>query len=304
MKNVLVLGGNGFLGRHILKYLIKDLSYIIYAPLNRVFFNLEDYKSILEYAKFTKFDYIFHCAVYFKPGNFSVDGENYIYNEIINNNVLRYFWEYQRQATLITFGSDAAYNPSVERIESNYLSKHPSEDYYGYALSKRNLYQGLLQLEKQDNSIKFLHLPIISLYGADYKRDDDHLIHSILRKAVEAKYHSKMAEFWGDGNQIREIVYVDDLVKNIFSLLEKNVTGIYNLGSDIKSRTTINYYINTIFNKIGTNDYCYNLDAKKGLFIKTLNNQKAMNVLGNGYKDTKFEDTLDEIIDYSVKLYK
>ncbi len=310
MKNILIFGAHGFLGKHIFHFIEKNYNdYYIAAPTSAILDLLNYFEFIrfqeLESIKNVKFDYIFNCAIYFKPGDFKSHADMYIYNQIMNDNFLRYIKEYQQQATIITFGTDAAY-PEDRKSEDWYLGEPPQSDYCGYAWSKKNLYVGLILLNNQYN-IKFFHFPLISLYGSGYKKDDNHLIHDIIRKIIRTRYHNEEAVFFGDGSQIREITYINDLVNNIFKIInnENNIPfpHIVNLGSDNKRKTIKEYvqnvcdYLEYDFNKV-----VFDVNATKGSSRKTLNNS-LITSHGN-YSDTKFEDTLKDIVDYSLTLYK
>lgn len=312
---ILIVGASGFLGKYINNFLLNK-KVILYKPTSNQF-NLLNFNTIEQTQNYLnnlicgnfKFDYIFNCSVYFKPGNFISHGDMYIYNQIMNDNFLRYIKEYQQQAIIVTFGTDAAYEKirysNDECKEDLYLKGEPQKDYYGYSLSKRNLYIGLNLLKSQYN-INFFHFPLISLYGSDYKKNDNHLIHDILKKIIRAKYHNEEAKFFGNGLQIREITYVNDLVENIFKIIDNEECkdfNIFNLGSDNK-RKTIKEYIKIISEKL---DYDFNKcffddTVKIGINSKFLYNYRAKKYID--YSDTKFEDTLDNIINYSLELYK
>jgi GDP-L-fucose synthase len=311
MKKVLILGSTGFLGKHIFEFLSKlnifGLESQTFHP-TREDFNLLSYESLQKYnlQLDKKFDYIFNCAIYFKPGNFNNEAEHWIYNQTMNSNFLRYIWEFQRQATVATFGTDASYPAFSDKSESEYLRGIPSKDYFSYALTKRNLYEGLLSIHEQDYMFNFFHFPIISLYGTNYKKDDDHLIHSILRKIVRGKLYNEEVSFWGSGEQIREIVYIDDLIKNIFYILNMTETEdfIYNLGSD-KKKLKIKDYVKIICDlaEYDYNKVIFNKEQTRGLNSKTLDNIHAKREM-MFYEDTEFEKSILEPLNYSFKLYK
>lgn len=308
-SKILIIGANGFLGSYIKKYALRYLKLNIEFA-RKDLFDLLNYRVIELFqnnvSSNTKYDYIFNCAVYFKPGDFKSHADMYIYNQIMNDNFLRYIKEYQQQATVITFGSDAVYDNRYHKSENSYTYGFPQQDYYGYALSKRNLYTGLYLLELQ-YKLKSFHFPLISLYGSNYRKNDNHLIHDILRKIIEAKYHNKKAEFFGNGEQIREITYINDVVENIFKIINnkkcQEMVGIFNLGSDIK-RKTVKEYVKIICEKLeyDFNKCIFDNSIKIGIDSKTLCNDKAKEYID--YSDIKFEDTLDDVINYSLGLYK
>jgi UDP-glucose 4-epimerase len=56
--------------------------------------------------------------------------------------------------------------------------------------------------------------------------------------------NNKKPIVWGDGNQNRDFVYIDDITKLMVDALEKNITGLYNLGTG--ESFSFNYMIATL----------------------------------------------------------
>lgn len=314
MINILIFGGSGFLGRHIISHLEKMGNYVfLVAPPSWAFDLTCKYEDALFNAQRrspelalhhpwnTKFDYIFLCTNWFRPGNFNVSADEFINNNIINSNALWYWKNIQPQATLVTFGSDAAYDENEEPYEENYLKGLPNPSYYSYGLSKRFLYQGVVEINKQTNST-YLHFPLISIFGTNFDLDDDHLMHAIVRKIVDAKMLNRKASFWGDGLQTREVSFVEDVVENILNLTldyqEKN--AIFNLGSE--KRFTIRNMVEQVCQYVGYDIFDVEFDTSKtvGINSKRLNSNKARIVLSeySDYMDTPMNICIEEVCDY------
>jgi len=139
MRNILVTGSTGFLGRHLIKKL-KNLDYNIYESNTKIA-NLIDINNLKIYNK-VKFDYIFHLAAKTKAGDWCKyhKGEQWIDNQILNTNILKYWYEYQPQAKMICFGTSCSYGPCDDPlIESDYLLHEPDEDLYTYAMINQML---------------------------------------------------------------------------------------------------------------------------------------------------------------------
>lgn len=299
-KNILILGGSGFLGSHLIEKLKNDYNVLCPSSLE---LNLESLDSILNFDSNSRveFNYIFHCANWFKAGSFNNSGSEWIYNELMNCNVLYYWNEYQYQAKLITFGTDASYDNDLKHSENYYLDGNPNSDYYGYALTKRNMFQGILELQKQYNDLKWMHFPLLSLFGPNFKLNDKHLIHDIIKKIYKSKIDNTIPEFWGNGEQIREVTYINDLIDNIlYFSLENFSNNIINLGSN--KRFTVKQYVEKIcdileFNK---NKVRYNDNFNRGTSKKYLDSSKARRLCKN-YKDTDVDLSLKETINYYLK---
>lgn len=307
MSNILIFGGSGFLGRHLVEKLQGDHE--IYAPssidcslLSTA--SIRSWDDMISYGGKIEFDYIFHCANYFKAGNFENGGDEWLFNQTMNCSVLNYWSQYQFKAKLITFGSDACYSMFDNHIEDNYLKGEVNLDYQGYALAKRNLYEGLQQLSKQNFNLKYVHLILITLYGTYFELSDTHLIHDLTKKICNASMgrNKGQVEFWGSGLQMREITFIDDLVDNILSLAFSNISNeIFNLGSS-KLRS-IRYFVDEIVEIAGLDptSVFFNKKISRGIAKKYLDSSKARQLFkdsGWTYKDTDLRESLVKVVSY------
>ena len=104
----------------------------------------------------------------------------------------------------------------------------------------------MLEITKSNPEKQYLHLVLITLFGQEFKLEDNHLIHAIIKKIVDAKYTETKAEFWGSGNQYREITYINDLVDNVInvSFNDSIKNDIFNLGSN--KLETIRRYVSIV----------------------------------------------------------
>jgi UDP-glucose 4-epimerase len=302
--NILIFGGSGFLGRHLRSHFEKFENDVFFvAPSSWTFDLTRKHEDALYYVKDdppwnTKFDYIFLCTNWFRPGNFNVSADEFINNNIINSNALWYWKNIQSQATLVTFGSDAAYDENEEPYEENYLKGFPNPSYYSYGLTKRFLYQGMIEIHKQTQS-PYLHFPLISIFGANFNLDDEHLMHAIVKKIVNAKMLNQKASFWGNGMQTREVSFVEDIVENITSITLKHQrkNDIFNLGSE--KRFTIRDMVEQVCQYVGYDIADVEFDASKtvGINSKRLHSNKAKDICMD-YKDTPMDVCIQRVYDY------
>ena len=228
MKTILVTGATGFLGTHLCKRL-KEEGHQVYvsntkiANLNKVE-NLNIYNDI-------KFDYIFHLAAVTKAGDYCLKhkGDQWLANQTINTNILKYWKDAQPQAKMICMGTSCSYAPDIFMTEQNYLLGEPDEGLYTYAMTKRMLLVGLQSLSEQ-YGLEWLYFIPSTLYGPNFELDDNHFIFDFIRNCYNAKYNNDDFIIWGDGEQRRELIYIDDAVDAMLALLgEKN--EVFNLGS-------------------------------------------------------------------------
>ena len=124
---ILVTGGTGFLGRHLVPDLQRQGAEV--TIINSRNCNLVEKQNLLQF-KDTKFDRIYHLAAWTKAGDFCLyhKGEQWIINQQINTNVLWFWREHQPQAVMIAMGTGCAYPPELELKEENYMVGEPDGD--------------------------------------------------------------------------------------------------------------------------------------------------------------------------------
>ncbi len=88
---------------------------------------------------------------------------------------------------------------------------------------------------------------------------------AVCRKVIQAKLSGKHEiEIWGDGNQTRSFMYIDDCLKGTQMFLENDVLDPLNLGSD--ELVTINGLVDLVEDIAGIKlKRNYNLNAPKGV---------------------------------------
>ena len=103
---------------------------------------------------------------------------------------------------------------------------------------------------------------------------------AICRKVIEAKLSgTHEIEIWGDGEQTRSFMYIDDCLKGTQLIMESDVTEPINLGSD--ELVTVNGLVDIVEAIAGTKlKRRYNLDAPKGVRGRNSDNTLIMERLG------------------------
>jgi len=229
--NLLVTGGTGFLGQALCQHLASSGHTV--ARLGSRDADLTQTQSLDRYGT-ANFDQIYHLAAWTQAGDFCLHhpGEQWIINQAINTNVLRWWQRAQPQAKLICMGTSCAYDPNLELAESNYLAGSPIDSLYTYAMTKRMLLVGLRALHQQFG-LRYLCLVPSTLYGPGYHQDGRqmHFIFDLIRKILRGQKHGEPVILWGDGHQKRELVYLDDFVRITVQLAEKRENELINLGA-------------------------------------------------------------------------
>ena len=230
MKNILITGSTGFLGTHLVNFLKK--KNVKLKLLNSKNCDLRNFKNLQKLKKI-KYDIIIHLAAWTQAGDFCLKfpGKQWLINQEINTNVLKYWYLYQKQAKMIAMGTSCSYSSKLSLKEKNYMKDEPIESLYTYAMTKRMLLQGLRALNKQFK-MKYLYLIPSTLYGPNYHLDGRqmHFIFDLIRKIFEGKFHKKKVILWGNGNQRRELIHVKDFIKIMWNINNKYSNEIFNIG--------------------------------------------------------------------------
>jgi GDP-L-fucose synthase len=231
MKNALLLGGTSFLGGHLAAAL-RQRDWEVVSTGSRDF-DLRNY-DVPETLKSPKFSLIVLLSAWTQAGTFcdTHRGEQWLINQGINTNALRYWHEYQPQAKLVAFGTSVSYDETLGFREETYLEGVPHDKYAAYAWSKRSLLVGLQSLAKQFG-YQYLYLIPSTLVGPNYHLDGRqlHFIYDIVRKCLRSQLDGGDVILWGDGHQRRELVDVRDAAEWILELAETVSDPIVNLGA-------------------------------------------------------------------------
>lgn len=228
---VLVTGASGFLGRFLSKELLQRGDEI--TALSSQTCDLRDSGS-LERLNRSRYDCIFHLAAWTQAGDFCLHhpGEQWVNNQAINTNVLRWWCQSQSQAKLVSIGTSCSYDPLGPLSEENYLLGTPIESLYTYAMTKRMLHIGQIAAAAQFGR-RYLTVVPSTLYGPDYHGDGRqmHFIFDLIRKILRGKLYGEPVVLWGDGRQRREIVHVEDFTRILLQLAAATDNDLVNVGA-------------------------------------------------------------------------
>lgn len=294
--HALVTGATGFMGKKLVEAL-EDSGMVIHK-CNTKIGNLEKYENILEFNA-EKFDYIFHLAAHTKAGDWCLHNpsEQWITNQIINTNIIKYWSEHQPQAKLIAMGTSCSYDPKLPLSEEYYEQGSPEDGLYYYAETKRMLLTGLRAVEKQ-HGCKWLYLVPSTLYGSGYSKDDTHFIFDLVRKIQSAAVNDTEVVLWGDGHQKRELIHIDDFIKLAISALP--IDGeVINVGRG--KEYTIREYADIICDIVNYDCTKIIYDESKyvGVRSKKLDTSKIQRTSPN-FKYTPLKEGLKQLVDWEI----
>lgn len=126
---------------------------------------------------------------------------------------------------------------------------------------------------------------------------------ALCRKVIEAKINNKkIIEVWGDGNQTRSFLYIDDCIDAILKLFYSNFKAPINIGSEEK--VSINQLIDIIENIANIKlKRQYQLDKPKGVRGRSSNNDLIKKVL-NWNCNYSLKEGIEKTYNWINQLYQ
>lgn len=233
-KRVLVTGGAGFLGSHIVKKLKERGAKDIFVPRFQQY-DLREREACREVVKGK--DLIIHLAA--KVGGIGFNREKP--GELFFDNIVMgaFLMEEARLANVAKFvaiGTICSYPKftAVPFREEELWNGYPEETNAAYGLAKKML---LVQSQayRQQYGFNSIFLLPVNLYGPGDNFDprSSHVIPALIKKVFDAKSESAdHIVVWGTGRATREFLYVEDAAEGIVLAAERyNKPDPVNLGA-------------------------------------------------------------------------
>ncbi len=231
-KKILILGGSGFIGRHLAEFLINKGWNVTVTTFSKkkIFFDkkikivnldLVDLKKVKKFIQNNFFEYIVNLAGYidhssfYKKKNFVL--ESHFYGVV---NLLKYL-DKNNFKKFIQIGSSDEYGnlpaPQKENMREMPISL--------YSFSKLALTNFLQMLHRTEN-FPVIILRIFLAYGPG--QDNNRFIPNVINGCIKKKNFNTSR-----GNQFRDFCYIDDVIMAIYMSLisTKNNGEIFNVGS-------------------------------------------------------------------------
>lgn len=239
-KKILLIGGYGFLGSNILKWIdenTKDVGVTVISSIRTLANHLKF--SCVEEELFGDFgdclflqnafvnceyDYIFHCLTSTTPVNSNSSIIKDIESNLINTvNLLEIIKKHK--SILVFFSSGGAiYGNSNSIIHTVKDIPNPVSS-YGIV---KNTIEQYIKLFNKLYGIKYLNLRISNPYGYFHKSKVQGFVNVAIRRLLK----NEPIEIWGDGNNVKDYIFASDIPPIVFSLLEKNcINRTINIGS-------------------------------------------------------------------------
>lgn len=248
MKNILVCGAGGFIGTHLINSLKELGHYVIGADLKYPEFSksmadefficdLSQQSSIPNLFK-KQIDEIYQLAADMGGAGYAFTGDNdanIMSNSVlINANILRGMVE--NNVKKVFYSSSACVYPFTKQnkddskalMESDAYPAFPDSDYGWEKLFSERLYRAYSRNFNITAKIARLH----NIYGplGSWNNGKEKVIAALCRKVISAD--NQTIEVWGDGNQRRSFLFIDECISGIHKFMDSDFHGPLNIGSN------------------------------------------------------------------------
>jgi GDP-D-mannose 3',5'-epimerase len=248
MKNILVCGGGGFIGGHLVKRLKADGYWVRVADIKHNEFSAspaDDFRvGDLRDAAFARdvvdgIDEVYQLAADMGGAGYIFTGEHDAVvmqnSATINLNVL----ESGRVAGVRKFfySSSACIYPEYNQLdpdnpkcsEESAYPAAPDSEYGWEKLFSERLYFAYMRNYGIDVRVARFH----NIFGPEgsWCGGREKAPAAVCRKVAEAEPDGDI-EIWGDGRQTRSFLYVEECVEGILRMMQSSFSGPVNIGSE------------------------------------------------------------------------
>jgi len=301
-KKILVVGAGGFIGGHLVKKLLANGNQIVCCDIKPKEYWFQDFdetenhyamdmKDIINCRKVSNgVNYVFNMAC-------NMGGMGFIENNkaecmqsvLINTNLLVACNEHKVEKYFFS-SSACAYN--VDKKQQSFIEGLKEDDAYpanpedGYGWEKL-FSERMCRHFMEDYGIQVRIARYHNIYGpyGTYDGGREKAPAALCRKIIQAKKeNSQSIDVWGDGEQTRTFLFIDECIEGTLKLFESDYSEPINIGSD--EQVSINQMIDIIseiaeIEKLNKN---YQLDKPKGVRGRSSNNDLIKKVLNWSYQ--------------------
>jgi len=289
MKKILILGGGGFIGGHLAKKLKSEGNWVRIVDLkNHEYFNHNHICDEFVVGDLT--DPLLVSKVMFAPNQISVNDEHNSFDEVyqlaadmggagyiftgendanvmhnsalVNLNVANYATKFRVKK--VFYSSSACMYPEHNQLnpenpnceESSAYPANPDSEYGWEKLFSERLYLSFMRNYNLNVRIARFH-NIFGPYGT-WSGGKEKAPAAMCRKVAESDGE---IEVWGDGNQTRSFLYIDECIEAVIKLMESDFVGPVNIGSE--EMVTINDLAQMAINISGKNIKIKNIEGEE-----------------------------------------
>ena len=292
-SRILITGGSGLVGQNLTNRLVEQGYTNIRVHLHRrkarkplesvkyVHGNLTDYQTCLDITKDT--DVVIHAAASTSNAvDTVVDPLAHVTPNVAMNNFLIDSAYRNGVKKYIFISSNTVYPPKGDDpvVETDFLFDPPYPVYFPVGWMKRYAeVQCELYAKYLPNKMLTIVVRPANLYGPHDKFDFNkcHVTPATIRKVAD---NLNPIPVWGDGGELRDLVYIDDFVQAVQLIMEKQETHeTYNVGSN--TVYSVNQVLDTMKRLVNNNNPVEYVSGKPSMIpVRKIDSNKIKEQLG------------------------
>ncbi len=296
-RTVLVTGAGGFIGGHLVADLrtqgFSTIRAVDQKPLDEWYQRFDDVENLVLDLQGREacdraaagMDVVYNLAA-------DMGGMGFIENNkalcmlsvLINSHMLMAAREHGASSfffasSACVYNADKQTDPNVTALRESDAYPAMPEDGYGW---EKLFSERMCRHYREDFGLRTRMARYHNVYGphGTWEGGREKAPAALCRKVIEAKATGRNAiDIWGDGNQTRSFMYIDDCVRGTQMILQSDVLDAINLGSS--ELVSINQLTEIIEDIAGVRlERRYQLDAPKGVNGRNSDNTRIQKELG------------------------
>ena len=296
MKKILVTGAGGFIGGHLIKELLKRKYSVRGVDIKNIedwyqnFSDAENYSLDMSnkdncFKMVDGVDGVINMACNMGGMGFIENNKALCMLSVLVNthllmackehNVKKYFFS----SSACAYNKDLQNDTTITGLKEEDAYPANPEDGYGWEkLFSERMCRHFLEDYGLDVKVARYH----NIFGPNgtYDGGREKAPAALCRKIISAKIkNEKSIEIWGDGEQTRSFMYIDDCIDGTIKVFNSNYSDVFNVGSE--EQVSINQLTNYIEDiaKIKI-DKKYLLDKPKGVRGRSSDNSYIKEKIG------------------------
>nr|WP_288812026.1 NAD-dependent epimerase/dehydratase family protein [uncultured Sphingobacterium sp.] len=236
--NILIIGGNGFIGSHLIDHLLLDGRNKVRVfdisqerfrePLKNVDYRFSRLDSVADlYEAMLGIDIIYHLATTSVPSTSNVDQVADVQGNLVTSLHILDLMNRQGIRKIVYLSSGGAV---YGNIDQDIIGEDaPIKPISSYGIVKATV-EHYIRLYKRLYGMEYLIVRPSNPYGP---RQGHFIAQGVISTFLRKAAMGESLSVYGDGSATKDYIYIGDFVSILCKLVDMNIQGTFNLGSGI-----------------------------------------------------------------------